>query len=74
MKYIRFIVLTLMWVSLLLSFIAGMFLFVSGIKMVYSELMLINEPLTAGLVCIIIGGLILNFVRLIIQGVILEND
>lgn len=73
MKYIRFILSTLMWVSLLLSFIAGMFLFISGIKMVYSELMLINEPLTVGLVCIIIGGLILNFVRLIIQGVALEK-
>lgn len=74
MKYIKFILLTLMWVSLLLSFIAGIFLFVSGIKIVYSELMLINEPLTVGLVCIIIGCLILNFVKLIIQGVILEND
>lgn len=74
MKYIKFILSTLMWLSLLLSFIAGMFLFISGIKMVYSELMLINEPLTAGLVCIIIGGLILNFVRLMIQGVVLEND
>lgn len=74
MKYVRFILLTLMWVSLLLSFIAGAFLFISGIKMVYSELILINEPLTVGLVCIIIGGLILNFVRLMIQGIVLNND
>ena len=59
---------------MLLSFIAGAFLFISGIKMVYSELILINEPLTVGLVCIIIGGLILNFVRLMIQGIVLKND
>lgn len=74
MKYIKFILSTLMWLSLLLSFIAGMFLFISGIKMVYSELMLINEPLTSGLACIIMGGLILRFVILIIQGVLSEND
>lgn len=74
MKYVKFILLTLMWVSLLLSFIAGMFLVVSGIKMVYSELMLINSLLTTGLVCIIIGGLILRFVISIIQGVLSEND
>ena len=74
MKYVRFILSTLMWISLLLSFIAGAFLFISGIKMVYSELILINEPLTVGLVCIIIGGLILNFVRLMIQSIVLKND
>lgn len=74
MKYVKFILSTLMWISMLLSFIAGAFLFISGIKMVYSELILINEPLTVGLVCIIIGGLILNFVRLMIQGIVLKND
>lgn len=73
-KCVRFILLTLMWISLLLSFIAGAFLFISGIKMVYSELMLINSLLTSGLVCIVMGGLILRFVILIIQGVVLEND
>lgn len=74
MKYVKFILSTLMWISLLLSFIAGAFLFISGIKMIYSELMLINSLLTTGLVCIIMGGLILRFVLLIIQGVISEND
>ena len=74
MKYIRFILSTLMWISLLLSFIFGAFLFIGGIKMVYSELMLINSLLTSGLVCIVMGGLILRFVLLIIQGVISEND
>lgn len=74
MKYVRFTLLTLMWVCLLLSFLAGIFLVVSGIKMVYSELMLINSLLTTGLVCTIIGGLILRFVILMIQGVISEND
>lgn len=74
MKYVRFILSTLMWISMLLSFIAGAFLFISGIKMVYSELVLINSPLTNGLVCIVMGGLILRFVILIIQGVISEND
>lgn len=73
-KYVKFILLTLMWISLLLSFIAGAFLFISGIRMVYSELMLINSLLTSGLVFIIIGGLILRFVILIIQGVVSEND
>ena len=74
MKYVRLTLLTLMWICLLLSFIAGAFLFISGIKMIYSELVLINSPLTNGLVCIVIGGLILRFVILIIQGVISEND
>jgi len=74
MKYVKFILSTLMWISLLLSFISGVFLFISGIKMVYSELMLINSLLTSGLVCIVMGGLILRFVILIIQGVISEND
>ena len=73
MKYVKFILSTLMWISLLLSFIAGAFLFISGIKMVYSELMLINSLLTSGLVFIIMGGLILRFVILMIQGVILEK-
>lgn len=74
MKYVKFILLTLMWLSLFLSFIAGAFLFISGIKIVYSELVLINAPLTNGLVCIIMGGLILRFVILMIQGIISEND
>lgn len=74
MKYIRFILLTLMWVCLLLSLIAGAFLFISGIEMVYSELVLINSPLTNGLVCVVIGGLVLRFVILIIQGIVSEND
>lgn len=74
MKYIKFILSTLMWISLLLSFIAGAFLFISGIKMVYSELVLINSLLTNGLVCIVIGGLIVRFVILMIQGVLSEND
>lgn len=74
MKYVKFILLTLMWVCFLLSFIAGAFLFISGIKMVYSELELINSPLTNGSVCIVMGGLILRFVVLIIQGTISEND
>lgn len=73
-KCVRFILLTLMWISLLLLFIAGAFLFISGIKIVYSELVLINAPLTNGLVCIIMGGLILRFVVLIIQGIVLKND
>lgn len=73
-KYVKFILLTLMWISLLLSFIAGAFLFISGIEMVYSELELINSPLTNGLLCIVMGGLILKFVVLIIQGTISEND
>lgn len=74
MKYVRFILLTLMWISLLLSFISGAFLIISGIKMIYSELILINAPLTNGLVCIVIGGLLLKFVTLIIQGVVSEDD
>lgn len=74
MKYVRFILLTLMWLCLLLSFIAGAFLVISGIEMVYSELMLINKTLTGGLIGIIIGGLILNFVRLIVQGIVSKND
>lgn len=74
MKYVRFILLTLMWISLLVSFISGAFLIISGIKMIYSELILINAPLTNGLVCIVIGGLLLRFVILIIQGVLSEND
>lgn len=74
MKYVKFILLTLMWLSLFLSFIAGAFLFISGIEMVYSGLELINSPLTNGLFCIVMGGLILRFVVLIIQGTISEND
>lgn len=74
MKYVRFILLTLMWISLLVSFISGAFLIISGIKMMYSELILINAPLTIGLVCIVIGGLLLRFVMLIIQGIVSEND
>jgi hypothetical protein len=74
MKYVRFILLTLMWVSLLLSFIAGMFLVTSGITTVYSELVLINSLLTNGLICTIIGGLILRFVISMIQDVLSEND
>ena len=73
MKYVKFILSTLMWISLLLSFISGAFLFISGIKAVCSELMLINASLTAGLVCIVMGGLILRFVILMIQG-ICEHD
>lgn len=74
MKYVKFILSTLMWISLFLSFIAGAFLFISGIEMVYSELVLINAPLTNGLVCIIMGGLILRFVILMVQGIVLKND
>jgi hypothetical protein len=74
MKYVRFILSTLMWVCLLLSFIGGVFLFITGIRMVYSELILINAILTSGLVCIVMGGLILRFVISIIQGVLSEND
>lgn len=74
MKYNKFILSTLMWICFLLSFIFGTFLFISGIKMVYSELELINSSLTNGLVFIIIGGLILRFVILMIQGVVSEND
>jgi len=74
MKYVRLTLLTLMGLSLFLSFIAGAFLFISGIKMVYSELILINSLLTNGLVCIVIGGLILRFVILMIQGLLLDND
>lgn len=74
MKYVRFILLTLMWVCFLLSFIFGAFLFISGIKMVYSELELINSSLTNGLLCIVMGCLILRFVISMIQGVVLEND
>ena len=70
MKYVKFILLTLMWVCLLLSLIAGAFLFIIGIRMVYSELMLINAILTSGLACIVMGGLILRFVISIIQGVL----
>lgn len=74
MKYVNFILSTLMSISLLLSFIAGAFLFISGIKIVYSELELINSPLTNGLFCIVMGALILRFVVLIIQGTISGND
>jgi hypothetical protein len=74
MKYVRFILSTLMWICLLLSFIGGAFLFITGIRMVYSELMLINSLLTSGLVCIVMGGLILRFVISIIQGILSEND
>jgi hypothetical protein len=73
-KYVRFTLSTLMWISLLVSFIAGAFLFISGIKMVYSELELINSSLTNGLFCIVMGGLILRFVILIIQGTISKNN
>lgn len=74
MKYVRFILSTLMWVSLLVSFIVGAFLVVSGIKIAYSELILINERLTNSLICVGIGGLFLRFVILIIQGIASEND
>jgi hypothetical protein len=74
MKYVRFILSTLMWISLLVSFISGIFLIVSGIKIAYSELILINESLTNSLICIGIGSLILRFVVLMIKGVISEND
>jgi hypothetical protein len=74
MKYVRFILSTLMWICLLLSFIGGVFLFITGIRMVYSELILINAILTSGLVCIVMGGLILRFIISIIQGVLSEND
>ena len=73
-KYVKFILLALMWISLLVSFIVGAFLVVSGIKMAYSELVLINEPLTNSLACIGMGGLILRFVLLIIQGIASKND
>lgn len=74
MKYVRLTLLTLMWICFLLSFIAGAFLFITGIRMVYSELILINAILTSGLVCIVMGGLILRFVISIIEGVLSEND
>lgn len=74
MKYIKFILSALMWISLLVSFISGIFLVVSGIKIAYSELILINEPLTNSLICIGIGGLILRFVVLMIKGIASDND
>ena len=74
MKYVKFIVITLMWVSLIVSFIAGAFLVISGIKVAYSELILLNEPLTNSLICISIGSLILRFVILIIKGITTDND
>ena len=74
MKYVNFIILTLMWVSLVLSFIAGTFLVVSGLKIAYSELILINERLTNSLICTGIGCLILRFVILIINGIASDND
>lgn len=74
MKYIKFILSTLMWISLLVSFISGIFLIVSGIKLAYSELILINERLTNSLICIGIGGLILRFVVLMIKGIASDND
>lgn len=67
MKYIKFILSTLMWISLLVSFISGIFLVVSGIKLAYSELILINEPLTNSLICIGIGYLFLRYVILMIK-------
>ena len=69
MKYVKFILIISMWISLLLSFIVGIFLTISGIKMIYSELILINASLTNGLICIIIGGLMLKFVLLMIQDI-----
>lgn len=74
MKYIKFILSTLIWISLLVSFISGIFLIVSGIKIAYSELILINEPLTNSLICIGIGCLFLRFVVLMIKGIVSDND
>lgn len=74
MKYIKFILSALMWISLLVSFISGIFLVVSGIKLAYSELILINEHLTNSLICIGIGGLILRFVVLMIKDIASDND
>jgi hypothetical protein len=74
MKYVKFILSTLMWISILVSFIFGIFLIVSGIKIAYSELILINESLTNSLICIGIGSLILRFVVLMIKGITSEND
>jgi hypothetical protein len=74
MKYVKFILSTLIWISLLVSFISGIFLIVSGIKIAYSELILINESLTNSLICIGIGSLILRFVVLMIKSIVSEND
>lgn len=74
MKYINFILSALMWLSMLASFIAGAFLIVSGLKIAYSELILINERLTNSLICVGIGGLILKFVILMIQDIASDND
>ena len=63
-----------MFIGGLVSTIFALFLLTSGIKMIYSELLSINETLTTGILLIIIGGSVLMFYYQLIKNITFKND
>lgn len=74
MKYFKWFTIFIMFIGGLVSTIFALFLLTSGIKMIYSELLLINETLTNGTLLIIIGGSILMFYYQLIKNMTFKND
>ena len=74
MKYFKWFVIFIMFIGGLVSTIFALFLLTSGIKMIYSELLSINETLTTGILLIIIGGSVLMFYYQLIKNITFKND
>lgn len=74
MKYFEWFVIFIMFIGGLVSTIFALFLLTSGIKMIYSELLSINETLTTGILLIIIGGNVLMFYYQLIKNITFKND
>lgn len=74
MKYFEWFVIFIMFIGGLVSTIFALFLLTSGIKMIYSELLSINETLTTGILLIIIGGSVLMFYYQLIKNITFKND
>jgi hypothetical protein len=74
MKYFEWFIRFIIFISFLVTTIFALFLFITGIKLVYSELQLINETLTNGVILTIIGGGVLIFWFQIIKNITLKDD
>lgn len=74
MKYFKWFSIFLMFIGFLGSTAFALFLFINGIKMIYSELLLINKTLTNGIILTIIGGSVLIIYYQLIKNITLNND
>lgn len=74
MKYFKWFATFVMFIGFLVSTAFALFLFINGIKMVYYELLLINETLTNGIILTIIGGSVLIIYYQLTKNITLNND